>query len=75
MDKQIEATQKALQADLEFFRNLIQMRIEHTTQQPTINTLSPTPQLTHQSQQHANSTTRSEITNDQISQASSDSTM
>ena len=50
MDKQIEATWKAREADWEFFRNLMQMRIEHTTQQPTINTLSPTPQLIHQSQ-------------------------
>ena len=75
MDKQIEATRKAREANREFFRNLMQMRIEHTTQQPTINTLSPTSQLTHQSQQHANSATRSATTNNRIPQASPDSTM
>ena len=62
MEKQIEATRKAREADREFFRNLMQMRIVNGTQQQTIDNLPTTPQLIHQSQQQTNQATHSAVT-------------
>ena len=75
MEKQMEATRKAREADREFFRNLMQMRIVDGIQQQNIDKLPPTPQLIHQSQQQTNLATHSAATTKQIPPASLDYTM